>query len=240
MPIRIGSISLRGFEVPTSVSFGGKQRLVVHKLSDGRRIVEPLGPDDDDLTFRGIFTGRSAVTDARAFDELRLSGETVWLSWGTFGQRVIVKIFRAKFQSPWWIPYQLVCTKVDQPQFGIPFGIIAAALLPSDIASTIAAAGHLGVSVEDLRSTLTGPTPLVPGTSSQVQASLYARAASAIINEKIATSSAQLGTLPAKSPGNRGRVSAHLNNLACAEALAWATQARSYLGRIQATIGARE
>jgi hypothetical protein len=75
--MRLGSIDLQDFEVPQSVRFGGRHRLNVHVLAGGRRIVERLGPDDTEIQFRGTFSGPAAESRARAFDNVRLSGEIV-------------------------------------------------------------------------------------------------------------------------------------------------------------------
>lgn len=69
--MQIGPIDLYDFEVPPSISFGGCHRLAVHKLASGERLIEPLGPDDDDIQFQGVFSGPDAELRARALDVLR-------------------------------------------------------------------------------------------------------------------------------------------------------------------------
>ena len=95
-PIQIGPINLQDFEVPTSVRFGGRQRLAVHRLAGGHRIVEKLGPDDDEITFKGTFSGPNAKSRVRTFDDLRLSGAIVWLTWESFKRRVVVRRIRCR------------------------------------------------------------------------------------------------------------------------------------------------
>jgi hypothetical protein len=112
--ITIGSINLQDFEVPTSIHFGGRQRLVIHRTSDGTRVIEPLGPDDSEIRFSGIFSGTNAETRARALDNLRLSADAVWLTWQSFRYKIIVGDFAATYQSRWWIPYRLSCVVVHQ------------------------------------------------------------------------------------------------------------------------------
>ena len=51
MAVTIGSITLRDFEVPSIVRFGGMQRLVEHRLGGGGRVIDALGSDDDDISF---------------------------------------------------------------------------------------------------------------------------------------------------------------------------------------------
>jgi hypothetical protein len=114
-PIRIGPIDLQEFEVPQSLRFGGRHRLVIHTLAGGQRIVERLGPDDSEIQFRGTFSGPFAEARARTFDNLRVSGGIVWLTWESFRRRIIINSFIAYYQTRWWIPYQISCVVVDQP-----------------------------------------------------------------------------------------------------------------------------
>src|ERR1700722_8425959 len=116
--MRLGSIDLQDFEVPQSVRFGGRHRLNVHVLAGGRRIVERLGPDDTEIQFRGTFSGPAAESRARAFDNVRLSGEIVWLTWDSFRRQVIIKSFIADYHSPWWISYQISCVVAHQVRIG--------------------------------------------------------------------------------------------------------------------------
>ncbi len=112
--VTIGGIALQNFEIPTSIRFGGQQRLVVHRFSDGSRTIERLGPDDSEIRFRGIFSGSNAEARVRALDSFRISGERIPLVWQSFRYLVIVHEFVAEYTSRWWINYQISCTVVDQ------------------------------------------------------------------------------------------------------------------------------
>lgn len=115
MTITIGAITLRDFEVPSGVRFGGTQRSVAHRLGDGRRIIDLLGRDEADITFSGVIGGPDASARARELDALRTSGQQVTLQWDSFQFNVIVRQFLADFQSRNWIQYQLSCAVLDQP-----------------------------------------------------------------------------------------------------------------------------
>lgn len=73
----LGPIAFQEFEVPSGVNFGGRQRLAVHRLPTGLRIVDTLGRDDADICFAGIFTGSDATLRARSIDEMRVAGMIV-------------------------------------------------------------------------------------------------------------------------------------------------------------------
>lgn len=113
MAITIGSIALRDFEVPAAVKYGGTHRTVVHRLGDGRRVIDRLGADDTDVSFSGTLSGSDASTRARSLDRLRTTGERVTLQWDSFQLDVIVRQFSADFQSSQWIPYQVSCSVLD-------------------------------------------------------------------------------------------------------------------------------
>src|SRR5487761_1980122 len=102
--LALGPIGFRDFELPPSVSFGGRQRLVTHRLANGQRIVDCLGRDDADIRFSGIFAGPDASLRALALDELRASGIMVPLTWDVFFYTVVVEEFLASYQNDTWIP----------------------------------------------------------------------------------------------------------------------------------------
>lgn len=107
MSMTIGPIVLEGFEMPQTVRYGGSQRLITHRLADGRRIIETLGAEELDISFDGTLSGIGAIEKARALDRLRQSGRTVLLKWSSFICTIIVRHFHAEFRSDTWIPYQM-------------------------------------------------------------------------------------------------------------------------------------
>lgn len=114
MAISVGSIELRDFEVPSAVRFGGTHRTVVHRLGDGRRVVDRLGPDETDISFSGTISGPDAGARARGLDRLRMTGEQVTLRWDSFQFDVVIRQFAADFHSGQWISYQISCAVLDQ------------------------------------------------------------------------------------------------------------------------------
>lgn len=111
--MQLGSIIFRDLEVEAGVDFGGRQRLAVHRLPNGDRIIDVLGPDAANIIFGGVFTGSDAVTRAQALDALRKSGQQVTLTWNTFQYGVILSDFSADFENRNWIPYRATCTVVE-------------------------------------------------------------------------------------------------------------------------------
>ncbi len=108
--LTLGPVAFAGFELPSSITVGGRQRLAVHRLPGGLRVIDALGPDPADINFSGIFTGPDAADRARLLDVLRVAGEALPLAWDAFIYTVVVESFEADYRSPWWVPYRLSCT----------------------------------------------------------------------------------------------------------------------------------
>jgi len=112
----LGPIAFRQFEIPSRINFGGRQRVAVHLLANGGRVVDTLGPDEADIKFSGIFTGTDAALRALELDDLRVSGVMLPLTWSIFAYRVVIKAFSADFRNDNWIPYFIRCTVCDSLQ----------------------------------------------------------------------------------------------------------------------------
>jgi hypothetical protein len=238
-PIQIGSISLQGFEIPQSVRFGGRHRLAVHNLSGGRRVLERLGPDDGEIAFQGIFSGRNAEARVRAFDDLRLSGEIVWLTWETFKRRVVVKSFVAEYHSPWWIPYKVSC--VVAYQSGVASGnSTVTALISSDLGNALAAIAGSAVALTLVQSALSSTNAMTTGTTNNGQAVAAVGTTLDVINGQIGQQSAVVTAPLEPNVGSASLCQTLTSMVSSAGLLAAAVNARSYVGRIGRTLnGAR-
>jgi hypothetical protein len=235
-PIRLGSIDLQDFEIPQSVRFGGRHRLSVHVLAGGRRIVERLGPDDDEIEFQGTFSGPTAEARARAFDNLRLSGEIVWLTWDSFRRQIIISRFIAEFHNPWWIPYKISCVVVHQTHNGWADSASTAAILFADLSNAMSAAAGSTISLTSIEAILSTSNPLTPGTADQTDATATLGSTLAIINQQIDQQSANLST-PALSVTRMSDFSqSYISTVGYAASLATAVNVRSYVGRIAVNI----
>lgn len=235
-PIQIGSIDLQSFEVPPSIRFGGRHRLAVHILSNGQRVVERLGPEDGDIVFEGTFSGPNAEARARLFDNLRLSGEIVWLTWASFRRSVVVKSFVANYHSPWWIPYHATCTVVYQA--GTTPSLISAVgdLISSDLSSAALAVTGSGSGFSALQKSLSSPNALITGTADQMQAIASVETTLGALDLEIAQYSDSLisRSASARNPGVHPQEFATMVD--SAGLLASTVNVRSYIGRIGANL----
>jgi hypothetical protein len=232
-PIRIGPINLQGFEIPPSVRFGGRHRLAVHHLSGGTRILERLGPDDGEVAFQGTFSGPNAEDRVRAFDNLRLSGEIVWLTWESFRRRVVVKSFVAEYHSPWWIPYKVSCVVVHQAGCTPAQALSMLAQISTDLGSALASVAGSTISLTSLQTALFSRNAMTMGTSNQLHAVAAAGATLNSIDGEITQQSA-LVVAPLGANTDPGTFSPALaSTVGAAGLLAAAVNARSYVGRIE-------
>jgi hypothetical protein len=235
-PIQLGSINLQDFEIPPSVRFGGRHRLAVHVLAGGRRIVERLGPDDDNILFRGTFSGATAEARARAFDNLRMSGDIVWLTWESFRRRVVVKSFIADYHSPWWIPYQLSCLVVHQTGIASSQSAGVAALLLADLGSAMTAASGYPITLTSVQAVLSTPNVFATGSSDQTRAIAAVGSTLGVLHGQIDQQSMSLMTsIPSSTPpAALGR--SYNSKVGSAGSLAAVVNVSSYVGRIGTNI----
>ena len=115
--LSLGPIVFRDFEVPSSISFGGRQRAVVRYLGTGRRVTEAMGPDDATISFAGALSGPSATARAQELDTLRALGLPLTLAWDTLIYSVLITRFHAEYRNRLWIPYRISCHVISNPLF---------------------------------------------------------------------------------------------------------------------------
>jgi hypothetical protein len=125
----LGPVRFRDFEVPPSITFGGSQRLAVHQLQNGSRIIDSMGPVDADISFSGAFSGPDATARAVQIDSLRSEGAPLSLIWSQFFYMVLIERFEAIYNNSLWIPYRISCTVAFDDTIAAttgPFSLLAA------------------------------------------------------------------------------------------------------------------
>lgn len=218
--LTLGPVAFAGFELPSSITVGGRQRLAVHRLPGGLRVIDALGPDPADVAFSGIFTGPDAADRARLLDALRVAGAALPLAWDAFAYTVIVASFEADYRSPWWIPYRVSCTVLrDEAAALVGTFLELAPTLSSDLlaAGTLATAASVAVGAP-------GATTAGTPANAAAQASLDTTLSS--FDSGIATNSAGLASTDLSSA------------VASAGLLAQLTAARAYAQRAARNLSA--
>lgn len=199
----LGPIVFQSFEVPSGVNFGGRQRLAVHHLPGGCRVIDALGRDDAQISFSGIFTGSDATLRARSLDELRVAGTALPLTWDVLFYTVLISDFRADYRNGWWIPYRIVCTVLQDEASGLsqPLVSLATAAL-ADVGAAAGYASNAGVDLTPLQTALAAPGATTRGTAVYTAAQSCLADAQSSINTSISAADATLTGLGAADAGS--------------------------------------
>lgn len=229
----LGPIVFKDFEVPSGITFGGGQRLAIHRLPGGTRVIDALGRDDANLTFAGIFSGSDATLRARALDELRSVGLPLPLTWDVFFYSVVIDRFEANYQNSHWIPYRISCTVLRDEAAALFESVVSIATAAlADVSTALASAAVAQIDLADAQSAIFAPGATTSGTAAFAAArSGLAGAQSALGNglaasEALLTNAGFVGATTAES-GITGLSQA----AAAAGQLSQISQARSYIGR---------
>ena len=150
----LGPVAFAGFEIPSRIDFGGTQRLAVHDLPGGARVIDVLGPAPSDIAWSGIFSGADATARAQTLDALRVSAATLTLSWDVFLFSVLIRGFAAEYANTAWVPYRLSCAVLqDQTQ---AFATVLDTLIGTVAGDVASAAGFTDLGGVDLSALQTG------------------------------------------------------------------------------------
>jgi hypothetical protein len=218
----LGPVVFQDFELPARVRFGGTQRLAVHQMPGGARVIDMLGRDDAEIGWSGVFSGSDAPVRARLIDLMRAEGGVWPLTWDAFFYSVIVSRFEADFARPNWIPYRVTCTVLrDEAQALLE----EAVSLIGGVAADLASASGGGIDLTTANSSVAVSGAGVRGTgaySAAVQTVTFA-SASADATVSAAETALQSAT------GLSGMTSA-------AGTLAQAADARGFIRRAAANL----
>ena len=114
--LALGPFLFTDFAVPETLPGGGKQQLRVHKLPGGDRIVDAMGPDDDDRSFEVLHVGSGSADDVLLLDQMRISGLPYPYSNGMEARIVVIASHTWKVEKfPNVIHSSLTLTPVDNP-----------------------------------------------------------------------------------------------------------------------------
>jgi hypothetical protein len=140
----LGPLVFDDWSTPARLPFGGKQAMAVHKLPGGARVVDTLGPDEDDIKFTGMFWGSGAYASAQILDGMRVAGQVVPLMFaGRFYQVIVQEAIPVIERFPNYCTYSVTCLVVFAPMLGA-LGAAAAsigAVVGADMATVMSVAG---------------------------------------------------------------------------------------------------
>jgi hypothetical protein len=225
----LGPILFQDFELPERVRWGGQQRLTVHNLPGGIRVIDSLGRDDSDIVWSGVFSGDDAAVRARALDLMRAEGSSWSLTWEWFFYTVVIARFEADYTRSNWIPYRVTCKVVrDETAVAAEATVSLATSVLGDLASAqnLGSAVVLGGAIGAL-----APTQATqPGSSAYAGASAALARASQQIDTGIAGTEGHLGTASVSDAVGLDTTTNFAGQLAAL------TAARGYVGRAVANL----
>jgi hypothetical protein len=111
--LTLGQFTFQDFEIPESIQFGGEQRLTVHKLQGGARVVDAMGADPVAPSWGGIFLGPQAMSRALTLKSMYEGAQQYQLGWDVLSYQVIIQAFIADFRRPYYVPYHIACMVVQ-------------------------------------------------------------------------------------------------------------------------------
>lgn len=111
--VTAGDFTATGLETPEKMPFGGSQRVAVHRLLGGSRVIDLLGPDEADISWSGYFSGPMAQRRAQMVDAMRQQGSAIPLTWPGDGRIVVITDFRCSYErGGFLLPYSITCMVV--------------------------------------------------------------------------------------------------------------------------------
>lgn len=164
--LTLGPVAFSSFEVPEKIGYGGGQKLAVHQLPGGARVVDAMGRDDAQVLWSGVFSGPDAADRMRVLDALRTAGIALPLSWDAFFYTVVIAEFKVEYATPWWIRYRLVCTVIQDEAAELVAAVVS--LATSVTNDLMQAASYVDVSAAQGALGLPGAT--TRGTAQYAQA----------------------------------------------------------------------
>lgn len=229
----LGPIVFQDFEVPSGINFGGRQRLAVHRLSGGSRVIDILGRDDTQISFSGIFSGSNATLRARSLDELRVAGIVLPLTWDVFFYSVLIAEFQADYRSGQWIPYHIVCTVLqDEASALLHQAASLTAALATDIGIAAGYAIGAGVDLTSLSAIASSSGATTRGTAAYAATQSSLTDAGAAIQTSIASADDSLAGIQVSDAGSpQAGVAGLLAATEASERLSSLITARSYVRR---------
>lgn len=158
--VTLGGVAFRDFEVPQAIEFGGSQRLAVHELVGGGRVIDTLGAAAGIIRFGGTFSGPDAEARAQLLDAARMAGAILPLAWSGFAFEVVIADFVAVYEKPWWIPFSIELVEAQNMVTAVPDALAQAGL---DLVSAGGLAGLAGLSLGPMAATAPGSIAAAQG-----------------------------------------------------------------------------
>jgi len=136
----LGDYTFTRFEIPEKINQGGDQKLVIHELVGGDRVIDEMGGQYDPLTWSGMFLGEDALDHAKYINHLRKQGKPLTLKWSEMEYSVIIHRFAYDFMQSYRIPYSITCEVITDLSTQVTYVVIDVDQALKDDMGTVATA----------------------------------------------------------------------------------------------------
>jgi hypothetical protein len=231
--LMLGPVVFQDFEIPSGINFGGRHLLAVHQLTDGRRVVDSIGPDESEISFSGTFSGVDATLRARILNSLRVAGGELNLTWDVFFYTVVLSHFNADYENPVWIPYKISCTVVrdEAATMTLPVVSLGNSIL-ADLGVAAVQCARLGLDFAAVQSSVTNPDATTLGSAAYAATQSGISLMQSAINAQIVSTEITLRiTMPSDPTSVGSLVTNLLTSTTAAQQLVDLTSASAYVGR---------
>ncbi|PUB36612.1 hypothetical protein C8K66_10291 [Pseudomonas sp. GV105] len=247
----LGDFEFTGLEVPESVSPGaGKQQLVIHKMVGGKRKVDVLGVDYDNLSWSGWIIGATAGDRVSELETMRDVGAPLTFSMDGYYYSVVIQSFTPRFEHVYRRPYTIelvVVSSLDTPVTENALAGTLDSLINSDVGESLGLASIINSSsvssaIDTVKSAVSQVQGFANATIDTVQTVIRPLvAAQAVVQSVIAQVGASVNditTLGGLVPGNPVAQAANnvLRQGAALTQLAPLYQMQSVLDRMQKNV----
>lgn len=144
MALVLGGFIFSDYAIPEKVKLGGEHTFVTHRLIGGERVVDAMGPDDDDIKWAGRFQGPDAVSKAMLLDGFRRQGVQLPLIVDSQYYLVGVQSFDWDYERSYQVVYKIECLVVaSMGGGGSSFSATLSASVSDDLSAVQGIIGQL-------------------------------------------------------------------------------------------------
>ncbi|MGF6154038.1 hypothetical protein [Pseudomonas fluorescens] len=137
----LGDFEFQGLEVPESATPGaGKQQLIIHKLVGGRRVIDVMGVDYNNLTWSGWILGATAGERVTDLERMRDEGQLLPFSLDSYHFSVVIQSFEPVFEHVYRRRYTIelvIKERLDAPVTTNSLSGTLDALINSDVGQSL-------------------------------------------------------------------------------------------------------
>jgi hypothetical protein len=111
--LTLGAFQFARYEIPEAISFGAAQKLNVHTLVGGARVIDAMGKIPINPSWSGWLVGQQALPRARYLKGQCEAGFPLPLTYSELSYNVIISEFKCEFRSGPNLPYSISLEVID-------------------------------------------------------------------------------------------------------------------------------